>query len=53
MATEATATAAGDEIETKVPARLERLPWSRNAMTFDLGTILGGFFGIGPRSPSR
>jgi MFS family permease len=29
MATEATAAPAANEIETKVPARLDRLPWSR------------------------
>jgi MFS family permease len=29
MGTDATATATGNEIETKVPARLDRLPWSR------------------------
>ncbi|OJU83380.1 MAG: MFS transporter [Solirubrobacterales bacterium 70-9] len=29
MATEATAAAEGNEIETKVPARLDRLPWAK------------------------
>src|ERR1700743_3981563 len=29
MATETATAAAGNEIETKVPARLDRLPWSR------------------------
>jgi MFS family permease len=41
MATEATATAEGNEIETKVPARLDRLPWSRFhwMVIIGLGTV--------------
>jgi MFS family permease len=41
MATDATAAAAGDEVETKVPARLDRLPWSRfhRMVIIGLGTV--------------
>jgi hypothetical protein len=40
MATEATAPA-GNEIETKVPARLDRLPWARFhwMVIIGLGTV--------------
>jgi MFS family permease len=41
MATEATATPEGNEIETKVPARLDRLPWSKFhwMVIIGLGTV--------------
>ncbi|HTT95970.1 MAG TPA: MFS transporter [Solirubrobacterales bacterium] len=41
MATEATGSAAGEEIETKVPARLDRLPWSKFhwMVIIGLGTV--------------
>jgi MFS family permease len=41
MATDATATVEGNEIETKVPARLDRLPWARFhwMVIIGLGTV--------------